>query len=383
MVTIASTLDFQRAAKARLPRFLFEYADGGAYAEQTLRHNTADLGDIALRQRVLQDVATIDLSTTLFGREMPLPVALAPIGIGGMYRRRGETQAARAANARGLPFTLSTVALCGIDEVRRATDGPLWFQLYVLRDRGFMRDLIANAKAAGAEALVFTVDMPVPGARYRDSHSGMSGPHAPLRRLLQAMGRPGWAWDVGLRGRPHRLGNLEPVLGKASGMNDYMGWLGANFDPSIQWRDLDWIRAAWDGPLIIKGILDPDDARAAADVGADGIVVSNHGGRQLDGVLSTARALPAIADAVGDRLTVLADSGVRSGLDVVRMLALGAHGVLLGRAWLYALAARGEAGVAQLLDLIEKEMRVAMTLTGVNTIAKIDRSILVSAKDSL
>ena len=383
MVTIASTLDFQRAAKARLPRFLFDYADGGAYAEQTLRRNTADLGDIALRQRVLQDVATIDLSTTLFGREMPLPVALAPIGIGGMYRRRGETQAARAANARGLPFTLSTVGLCGIDEVRRATDGPLWFQLYVLRDRGFMRDLIANARAAGAEALVFTVDMPVPGARYRDAHSGMSGPHAPLRRLLQAMGRPGWAWDVGLRGRPHRLGNLEPVLGKASGMNDYMGWLGANFDPSIQWRDLDWIRAAWDGPLIIKGILDPDDARAAADVGADGIVVSNHGGRQLDGVLSTARALPAIADAVGDRLTVLADSGVRSGLDVVRMLALGAHGVLLGRAWLYALAARGEAGVAQLLDLIEKEMRVAMTLTGVNTIAKIDRSILVSAKDSL
>ena len=383
MVTIASTLDFQRAAKARLPRFLFDYADGGAYAEQTLRRNTADLGDIALRQRVLQDVATIDLSTTLFGREMPLPVALAPIGIGGMYRRRGETQAARAANARGLPFTLSTVGLCGIDEVRRATDGPLWFQLYVLRDRGFMRDLIATAKAAGAEALVFTVDMPVPGARYRDAHSGMSGPHAPLRRLLQAMGRPGWAWDVGLRGRPHRLGNLEPVLGKASGMNDYMGWLGANFDPSIQWRDLDWIRAAWDGPLIIKGILDPDDARAAADVGADGIVVSNHGGRQLDGVLSTARALPAIADAVGDRLTVLADSGVRSGLDVVRMLALGAHGVLLGRAWLYALAARGEAGVAQLLDLIEKEMRVAMTLTGVNTIAKINRSVLVSAKDNL
>jgi len=383
MVTIASTLDFQRAAKARLPRFLFDYADGGAYAEQTLRRNTADLADIALRQRVLQDVATIDMSTTLFGRAMPLPVALAPIGIGGMYRRRGETQAARAANARGLPFTLSTVGLCGIDEVRRATDGPLWFQLYVLRDRGFMRELIANAKAAGAEALVFTVDMPVPGARYRDAHSGMSGRHAPLRRLMQAIGRPGWAWDVGLRGRPHRLGNLEPVLGKASGMNDYMGWLGANFDPSIQWRDLDWIRAAWDGPLIIKGILDPQDARAAADVGADGIVVSNHGGRQLDGVLSTARALPAIADAVGDRLTVLADSGVRSGLDVVRMLALGAHGVLLGRAWLYALAARGEAGVMQLLDLIEKEMRVAMTLTGVNTIAKIDRSILVSAKDSL
>ena len=383
MVTIASTLDFRAAAKARLPRFLFDYADGGAYAEQTMHRNVADLAGIALRQRVLQDVATVDLSTTLFGRKMPLPVALAPIGIAGMYRRRGEAQAARAANARGLPFTLSTVALCGVDEVRRATDGPLWFQLYVLRYRGFMRDLIANAKSAGAEALVFTVDMPVPGARYRDAHSGMSGPRAPLRRLLQGISHPGWAWDVGIRGRPHKLGNLEPMLGNASGMNDYMGWLGANFDASIQWRDLDWIRAAWDGPLIIKGILDPEDARAAADVGAQGIVVSNHGGRQLDGVLSSARALPAIADAVGDRLTILADSGVRSGLDVVRMLALGAHGVLLGRAWLYALAARGDAGVAQLLDLVEKEMRVAMTLTGVNAIDKIDRSILADTKDLL
>ena len=381
MVTIASTLDFREAARKRLPRFLFDYADGGAYAERTLQRNVADLGDIALRQRVLQDVATIDLSTTLFGRSMPLPVALAPIGIGGMYRRRGEVQAARAANARGLPFTLSTVALCSIEEVRRATDGPLWFQLYVLRDRGFMRELLATAKTAGAEALVFTVDMPVPGARYRDAHSGVSGPWAPLRRLLQAVGRPGWAWDVGLRGRPHRLGNLKPVLGKASGMNDYMGWLGANFDPSIQWRDLDWIRAAWNGPLIIKGILDPVDARAAADVGANGVVVSNHGGRQLDGVLSSARALPAIAEAVGDRMTILADSGIRSGLDVVRMLALGAHGVLLGRAWLYAMAARGEAGVVQLLDLVESEMRVAMTLTGVNAVSKIDRSILVSSKD--
>ncbi|UIJ45229.1 FMN-dependent L-lactate dehydrogenase LldD [Sphingomonas cannabina] len=376
MTTIASTLDFRTAAKRRLPRFLFDYADGGAYAEATLASNVADLQAVALRQRVLGDVAEIDLSTTLFGRAQPLPVALGPIGIGGMYRRRGETQAARAANARGLPFTVSTVALCSIGEIARASRGPLWFQLYVIRDRGFMGDLIAAAKEAGAEALVFTVDMPVPGARYRDAHSGMSGPNAPLRRVLQAIGKPGWAWDVGIRGRPHRLGNLEPVLGNASGMNDYMGWLGANFDPSITWRDLDWIRAAWDGPLIIKGILDPEDALAAADIGANGIVVSNHGGRQLDGVLSSARALPAIADAVRDRVTVLADSGIRSGLDVVRMLALGAHGVLLGRAWLYALAARGEAGVVQLLELIEKEMRVAMTLTGVNAVAKIDRSIL-------
>ncbi|MBN2971325.1 FMN-dependent L-lactate dehydrogenase LldD [Roseomonas aeriglobus] len=373
---ISSASDFREAARRRLPRFLFDYADGGAYAEATLRRNVDDLSDIALRQRVLRDVATIDLKTTLFGREMALPVALGPVGISGMYARRGEMQAARAAAKAGIPTCLSTVSICSIEQVSQVAD-PFWFQLYVIRDRAFMRDLIARAKASGAEALVFTVDMPVPGARYRDAHSGMSGPNAPIRRVLQAMTHPRWAWDVGLFGRPHLLGNLLPVLGKNSGLNDYMGWLGTNFDPTIQWRDLDWIRELWDGPLIIKGILDPEDAREAARIGADGIVVSNHGGRQLDGVLSSARALPAIADAVGDDLTVLVDGGVRSGLDVVRMLALGAKGVLLGRAWVYALAAEGEAGVAKLLDLIRKEMIVAMTLTGVNRIEAIDRSILV------
>jgi L-lactate dehydrogenase (cytochrome) len=375
-VIISSTLDFREAARRRLPRFLFDYADGGAYAERTLARNVSDLADVALRQRVLAGAAEPDLSTTWFGRKQPLPIGLAPIGIGGMYRRRGEVQAARAASKAGVPFCLSTVSLCSLREVTAAVPSPIWFQLYVIRDRAFMRDLLATARELGAEALVFTVDMPVPGARYRDAHSGMSGPNAPLRRVLQAIGKPGWAWDVGLNGRPHRLGNLEPVLGRASGMNDYMGWLGANFDPSIAWKDLDWIRAEWKGPLIIKGVLDPEDAREAAAIGADGIVVSNHGGRQLDGVLSSARALPGIVDAVGGRLTVLADSGVRSGLDVVRMLALGAEGVLLGRAWLYALAARGEAGVAQLLELIRREMIVAMTLTGARSIAEIDRSLL-------
>ena len=373
---IASAQDFREAARRRLPPFLFHYADGGAYAEQTLARNTADLAALALRQRVLRNVADIDLTTRPFGRQQSLPVVLGPVGIAGMFRRRGEVQAARAAAAAGVPFCLSTVSLCSLDEVTRATSGPMWFQLYVIRDRGFMRDLLATAKAAGAQALVFTVDMPVPGARYRDAHSGMSGARAPARRLVQAMTHPAWAWDVGLRGRPHNLGNLEPVLGKASGMSDYMGWLAANFDPSIAWADLDWIRSEWKGPLIIKGILDPDDATAAVEIGADGIVVSNHGGRQLDGVLSSARALPPIVEAVAGRLTVLADSGVRSGLDVVRMLALGADGVLLGRAWLYALAARGEAGVAQLLDLIAREMRVAMALTGVRSIADIDGSLL-------
>jgi L-lactate dehydrogenase (cytochrome) len=375
-VIVSSTTDFREAARRKLPRFLFDYIDGGAYAERTLGRNVSDLADIALRQRVLKDVSAGDPSTTLFGVKQALPVALAPVGLTGMYARRGEVQAARAAAKKGVPFCLSTVSVCDVDEVSKASSAPIWFQLYVLRDRAFMRDLLARASAAGATALVFTVDMPVPGARYRDAHSGMSGPNAAARRMVQAMFKPQWAWDVGLMGRPHTLGNVAPVLGANSGLEDFMGWLGANFDPSIQWKDLEWIRDLWKGPLIIKGVLDPEDAKAAADIGADGVVVSNHGGRQLDGVLSSARALPAIAEAVGDRLTVLADSGVRSGLDVVRMLALGAKGVLLGRAFVYALASRGEAGVTQLLDLIEKEMRVAMALTGVRDVASIDRSIL-------
>lgn len=375
---ISSTLDFREAARRRVPRFLFDYADGGANAEYTMQRNVQDLGDVALRQRVLVGGGAVDLTTTLFGQQRPLPVMLGPVGIAGMFRRRGETQAARAARAAGIPFCLSTVSLCSLREVVEAAGNEhVWFQLYVLRDREFMRDLLSTAQSLGVRTLVFTVDMPIPGSRYRDAHSGMSGPNAPLRRILQTMGKPAWAWDVGLHGRPHRLGNLEPVLGKASGLNDYIGWLGANFDPTIMWKDLDWIRSRWTGPLILKGILDPEDARAAVDIGADGIVVSNHGGRQLDGVLSSTRALPAIVETVGDKTTVLADSGVRSGLDVVRMLALGAKGVLLGRAWLYAMAARGEAGVAQLLDLISKEMRVAMTLTGAHNIAGISRKNLV------
>jgi L-lactate dehydrogenase (cytochrome) len=375
-VIVSSTTDFREAARRKLPRFLFDYIDGGAYAERTLARNVSDLADLSLRQRVLKDVSQVDTSTTLFGHYQALPVALAPVGLTGMYARRGECQAAKAAAAKGVPFCLSTVSVCDLAEVSKASPAPIWFQLYVLRDRAFMRDLLARAADAGATALVFTVDMPVPGARYRDAHSGMSGPNAAARRLMQAVFKPGWAWDVGVMGRPHTLGNVAPVLGANSGLEDFMGWLGANFDPSIQWRDLDWIRDQWKGPLIIKGVLDPEDAKAAADIGADGIVVSNHGGRQLDGVLSSARALPDIAEAVGDKLTVLADSGVRSGLDVVRMLALGAKGVLLGRAFIYALAARGGPGVSQLLDLIEKEMRVAMALTGVNTLDQIDRSIL-------
>lgn len=372
---ISSGADFRQAAKRRLPRFLFDYIDGGAYGEDTLRRNVEDLSHIQLRQRVLRDVSDVSLETAWFGKKLGLPVGLAPVGLTGMYARRGEVQVARAARLRNIPFCLSTVSVCDIAEVVRGA-GPIWFQLYVIKDRAFMRDLLAVAAEQGCETLVFTVDMPVPGARYRDAHSGMSGPFAPARRLMQAMGKPGWAWDVGLRGRPHRLGNVAPVLGANSGLADFMGWLAANFDPAIEWRDLEWIRSVWKGSLVIKGILEPDDARSARDLGADGIVVSNHGGRQLDGAVSTAVALPAIADAVRGDLTILADSGVRTGLDVLRMLALGAHGVLLGRAWVYALAARGQAGVETMLDLIEREMRVAMSLTGCRRIEEIDRSIL-------
>ncbi|WP_298192264.1 FMN-dependent L-lactate dehydrogenase LldD [Novosphingobium sp.] len=377
---IANIADFREAARRRLPHFLFEYLDGGSYAEETLRRNISDLAGIALRQRVLADVADIDLSAELFGQKIPMPVALAPIGLAGMNARRGECQAVRAAEKAGVPFTLSTVSVCPLGEVAGAASKPFWFQLYMIRDRGHMRALLAQAREAGCSALMFTVDMPVPGSRYRDVRSGLAGAAGPmgaLRRAAQAAMRPGWAWDVGLWGRPHHLGNIAPVLKGRTGLEDFFAWMRANFDPSIHWRDLDFIRSEWSGPLIIKGILDPEDARQAAEVGADGIVVSNHGGRQLDGVLSTARALPPIADAVGDRLTVLADGGVRSGLDVVRLLALGAKGVLLGRAWAFALAAGGEAGVSKMLALIDAEMRVAMALTGRTRVSQISRDNLV------
>lgn len=373
---ISSASDYREAARRKLPRFLFDYIDGGAYAEHTLRANSADLTEISLRQRILKNVDTLSLQTTLFDQPLAMPIILAPVGLTGMFARRGEVQAVKAAQNKGIPLCLSTVSVCSIEEVVAQSKQAIWFQLYVLKDRGFMRNALERAQAAGVKNLVFTVDMPTPGARYRDAHSGMSGPFASSRRLLQAMTRPDWAFNVGLMGRPHDLGNISKYLGKAVTLEDYMGWLANNFDPSISWSDLEWIRDFWKGPMIIKGILDPQDARDAVSFGADGIVVSNHGGRQLDGVLSTARALPPIKHAIGDDLTVLVDSGIRSGLDVVRMLALGAKGVLLGRSMAYALAADGQRGVENMLDIFAKEMRVAMTLTGVTSIARIDQSTL-------
>ena len=373
---ISSSADYRAAAQQFLPPFLFHYIDGGAYAEQTLRRNVDDFASVALRQRVLKDMSQLDTSIELFGEKLSIPVALSPVGLTGMYRRRGEVQAARAADKHGIPFTMSSVSVCPIEEVAPKIQRPMWFQLYVLKDRGFMQNALERAQAAGCTTLVFTVDMPVPGARYRDAHSGMSGPNAPLRRYWQAMTHPRWAVDVGLLGRPHDLGNISAYRGSPTGLQDYMGYLSANFDPSISWKDLEWIRAFWKGPMVIKGILDPEDAKDAVRFGADGIIVSNHGGRQLDGVLSSARALPAIADAVKGQIKILADSGIRNGLDVVRAIALGADCAMIGRAYIYALAAAGEAGVKHLLELLEKEMRVAMTLTSVAKVADISTDLL-------
>ena len=378
MSKAASVSDYRALARARLPHFLFEYLDGGSYDEVTLARNVADLRAVALRQRVLRDVSDIDLSTELFGNRWAMPVGLGPVGLSGLYARRGEVQAARAAAAARVPFALSTLSACPIGEVARS-GAPFWFQLYIVKDRAFVADMIARAREAGCGALLLTVDLAVPGSRYRDYRSGLSGRFGGMNRRWQALRRPGWAWDVGIRGKPHTLGNVAPLLGAGAVLEDLMGWVGENFDASVTWKDIAWVREQWKGPLIVKGVLDSGDAREAAASGADAIVVSNHGGRQLDGVVSTAHALPRVAEALDGRMPILVDGGVRSGLDVVRMLALGADFILLGRAWAYALAAGGEAGVAHVLKLIEAEMRVAMALTGCTGVRHIDREILDQA----
>ena len=377
----AAVLDYRELARRRLPRFLFDYIDGGSYAELTLQRNLQDLEQIVLRQRVLRDVYRVELSTELFGQKLVMPVGLGPVGFLGMSARRGEVQAARAAETAGIPFCLSTMGVCSLEEVAAAATRPFWFQLYMIRDRTFMRDLMARARKAGCTALIFTVDAPVGAARYRDIRSGLigsAGLKVAIGRFWQAMQRPAWAWDVGLKGRPHSIGNLAPVLAGKTGLDNLFAWVGANLEPGISWKDLDFIRSEWTGPLIIKGVLDVEDAREAVKLGADGLIVSNHGGRQLDGALSTAKALPPIVDAVGADLTLLVDGGVRSGLDVVRMLALGAKCVLLGRAWAYALAGGGERGLVHMLKLMEAEMRVAMALGGVSRVDALDRQALVS-----
>lgn len=376
----ASVADYRRLAEARLPRFLFDYLDGGAYAEVTLARNVRDFEGLELHQRILRDVSARSTATTLFGSELTLPLALSPVGLSGMMARRGEASARRVASAFGIPYCLSTLSVCSVEETAAAGSGPLWFQLYMIRDRGACADLIRRAKDAGASVLVLTVDLPVVGTRYRDVRNTMSGgggPWAKLRRgLISYALHPGWALDVGLGGRPHVLGNIAPYVSNASTPADFSAWANASIDPSISWADLAWIRSQWSGPLVIKGILSPDDAIEAVKSGADGLIVSNHGGRQLDGVASTISMLPRIADKVAGRTTLLLDGGVRSGQDILKAMALGADAAMIGRPWVYALAGAGEAGLLNQLKALHGEFSVSMALTGKVTVAEISSDVL-------
>lgn len=369
----ATTEDFQQRARRRLPRFLYDYYAGGSGRERTLAANCRDWDAVKLRQRVLIDVDAIDTATTLAGEECSMPLALAPIGLGGMAARRGEVQALQAAEAAGVPFTLSTVGICGLDELAEAAGRAFWFQLYMIRDREIVEKVIDRAWAAGCRTLVFTVDLPMPGPRHRDVRNGMAVPglQAKLLKIGQVLTRPGWLWDVPLRGGPMCLGTMNPHVKAASDPDSFRQWIDTQFDPTVTWADIEWLRDKWQGRLILKGILDTEDAERAVELGCDGIVVSNHGGRQLDGVASTASKLPQIANAVGGRAEILVDGGIRGGIDVYRALALGASGVLIGRAWIWALAGGGRAGLDRTLAGIRDELRLAMALTGVTRIADI------------
>ncbi|MFD3263778.1 L-lactate dehydrogenase [Phenylobacterium ferrooxidans] len=374
----ASVSDYRDLARRRLPPMFFEYIDGGSYAEVTLKRNVADLEAIALRQRVMRDMSQLDLSIETLGQKLAFPVGLAPVGMAGMYGRRGEVQAARAAASLGVPFCLSTVGVCSVEEVAASGTAP-WFQLYMLKDRGYMAELLARAKAAGCPVLVFTVDLPLPGSRYRDVRSGFTGAtglSGALNTAWQGVTHPDWLWDVWLHGRPHTLGSVANAVPKAGGVTDFLAWIASNFDRSVTWADLDWVRKTWDGPIVIKGVLDPQDARDAVKAGAQGLIVSNHGGRQLDGVRSSISALPAVADAVGGDLEVYLDGGVRSGLDVLKALSLGAKACFVGRAWAYALGAGGEKMVARMLGTLRSELATAMVLTGCRNARDADRTLL-------
>lgn len=376
----ASTDDYRRIAERRLPRALFDYLDGGAGTEATLADNTGDFARLRLKQRVLRDVSSVDMSTELFGERLSMPLALAPIGMGGMMRRRAETQAVRAAEAIGVPFCLSTVAICSLEEVAAAATKPFWFQLYMLKDRGAVRELLQRAKAVGVKTLVFTVDLAVVGARYRDIRNGLSGGGGAWGKLrsglIDYLLHPQWLSDVGIGGKPHVFGNLSEYVPEATTPSDFRAWVDSQFDASATWKDIEQLRRDWDGDLVIKGVLTEEDARAAIDAGADGVVVSNHGGRQLDGVASGVAALPRIADAVKSRARVLVDGGVRTGQDIARAVASGADAALIGRPWIFAVAAAGEAGLKRYLALMKHDLGVAMALTGTTTVSELDKSVL-------
>ncbi len=375
----ASTNDYRRLAKKRLPRNLFDYIDGGAYNETTLKANVDDFEKLKMKQRVMRDVSIIDTTVNLFGEDWAMPLGLAPIGLAGMMARRAEVQAVKAAEAAGLPFCLSTVSICSLEEVAKAANKPFWFQLYMMRDRSYVKELLQRAKSVGCNTLVFTVDLAVVGARYRDVRNGMAGglsPWGKLRAALEYPIHPKWLMDVAIKGKPHMFGNLSEFVPNAKSLTDFKAWVDAQFDPSCTWKDIEWLRSIWDGNLIIKGILSSEDAKSAALAGADGIIISNHGGRQLDGVSSTIDMTSRIRNAIGDKTVIIMDGGVRNGQDVVKALSSGANFTLIGRAWIWALAARGQTGLDALLKTFKSEMDVSMALTGTSSIADLTKNIL-------
>jgi L-lactate dehydrogenase (cytochrome) len=378
MKTMTCIDDLRQAAQRRVPRQFFEYADGGSYAEQTLHANRADLEKIRFRQRILVDVSHRSTATTILGEPVSLPLALAPVGLCGMQHGNGEILACRAAQAAGIPFTLSTMSICSIEDVAASVDKPFWFQLYVMKDRGFVKALIERAAAAKCGALVLTVDLQILGQRHRDIKNGMTvPPEWTVGKIIDMATKPAWLRSVALAKR-RTFGNLVGHIRGMDDVNSLSKWIAGQFDETLNWKDVEWIAGLWGGKLILKGILDVDDAREAVKTGAAALVVSNHGGRQLDGAPSSIAALPAIAEAVGSSIEVLFDGGIRSGQDVLRAIALGAHACLSGRAYIYGLGAGGEAGVARAIEIIRNELNVSMALTGINSIKEIDRRVIVN-----
>jgi L-lactate dehydrogenase (cytochrome) len=378
MKTMTCIEDLRQAARRRVPRQFFEYADGGSYAEQTLRANCADLENIKLRQRILIDVSHRSTATTILGEPVSLPLALAPIGLCGMQHGDGEILACRAAQAAGIPFTLSTMSICSIEDVAASVDKPFWFQLYVMKDRGFVRALIERAAAAKCSALVLTVDLQILGQRHRDIKNGMTvPPEWTLGKIIDMATKPAWLRSVALAKR-RTFGNLAGHIKGMDGVTSLSKWIAGQFDETLSWKDVEWIAGIWGGKLILKGILDVDDAREAVKTGANALVVSNHGGRQLDGASSSIAALPPIVDAVGSSIEVLFDGGIRSGQDLMRAIARGAHACLSGRAYVYGLGAGGQPGVARAIEIIRNELNVSMALTGINSIKEIDHRVIVN-----
>jgi L-lactate dehydrogenase (cytochrome) len=376
MPLILNTEDLRKLAKRRIPRAIFDYADGGAYDEQTLRRNTADLDAMTFRQRVMVDVSKISLATSMLGMPVSMPLAIGPTGLAGLFHADGEIHGARAAAACGIPFCLSTMSICSIEDVRAATKQPFWFQQYLMRDRGFNQELIDRAAAAQCSALMLTLDLQVLGERRRDPRNGLTiPPRLTLRNALDVATKPAWALKV-LFGKRRTFGNLVGRIGGSSGFNTLAEWTATQFDASANWHDVEWVRSRWPGKLILKGVLDAEDSRLALGAGADAIVVSNHGGRQLDGAPSTISVLREIVEAIDGRCEVMFDSGVRSGQDIAKALALGARGALIGKSFLYALSAAGEAGVTKAIEIMRNELRVTLALTGTSSIAAVGPHIL-------